>query len=545
MPINKALLFTELLNNFLEINKELIAVIVSDEDGYIIAGEKRKDIDIEIVSFLTAVVNPILERIRKEFTFKKFGTASFDTEDNRLLFVSVDEATTLSFVLEQMSSVDKLAPYAYFLAEKIAQILTAVEGDLIQLTIPNFEYEAELSKSSDRLKNQIYQSKLDHGGMYRFKFIIIGDHEVGKTSIIRRFVENKFLADYRTTIGLNIMSHNFEAFGNKINLWLWDIGAQQYFKRFRKTYYNGAQAAFIVFDLTSQETFENLKNWHNELKEFIENKDLPIIIVGNKNDLTEQRVISYQDGVKLASDLSDLSSLSDSSILSEFSDLSDLSKDIKTKISYIETSALTGDNVEYAFRLISYHFMLKSKEIEEKRLKNAILGEINSILEDYSSLTLSFITEDPLWSPCLQILAGISELGEYSKVKDKKNEKIFEYSNGLVLKNFDCESFKISDSNGVFCIFDAREKEHIDPKWKDTVNKIIEKIKKNRVILIGLRVSEETEWSQLMEEFDVSEKAEEKIISLLIFKIGEEYRLEIYNQLEVMLNTIKNLLFNY
>ncbi|MCK4282612.1 MAG: GTP-binding protein, partial [Candidatus Lokiarchaeota archaeon] len=407
MPINKALLFTELLNNFLEINKELIAVIVSDEDGYIIAGEKRKDIDIEIVSFLTAVVNPILERIRKEFTFKKFGTASFDTEDNRLLFVSVDEATTLSFVLEQMSSVDKLAPYAYFLAEKIAQILTAVEGDLIQLTIPNFEYEAELSKSSDRLKNQIYQSKLDHGGMYRFKFIIIGDHEVGKTSIIRRFVENKFLADYRTTIGLNIMSHNFEAFGNKINLWLWDIGAQQYFKRFRKTYYNGAQAAFIVFDLTSQETFENLKNWHNELKEFIENKDLPIIIVGNKNDLTEQRVISYQDGVKLASDLSDLSSLFDSSILSEFSDLSDLSKDIKTKISYIETSALTGDNVEYAFRLISYHFMLKSKEIEEKRLKNAILGEINSILEDYSSLTLSFITEDPLWSPCLQILAGI------------------------------------------------------------------------------------------------------------------------------------------
>jgi len=545
LPINKALLFTELLNNFLEINKELAAIIISDEDGYIIAGEKRKDIDIEIVSFLTAVVNPVLERIRNEFTFKKFGTASFDTEDNRLLFVSVDEATTLSFVLEQMSSVDKLAPYAYFLAEKIAQILTAVEGDLIQLSIPNFEYDTDLSKNSDRLKNQIYQSQLDHGGMYRFKFIIIGDHEVGKTSIIRRFVENKFLADYRTTIGLNIMSHDFEAFGNKTNLWLWDIGAQQYFKRFRKTYYNGAQAAFIVFDLTSRETFENLKNWHNELKEFIENKDLPIIIVGNKNDLTEQRVISYQDGVKLARDLSDLSSLSDISILSEFSDLSEFSEDIKTKISYIETSALTGDNIEYAFRLISYHFMLKSKEIEEKRVKNVILSEINSILEDYSSLTLSFITEDPLWSPCLQIMAGIGELGDYSKVRDKKNEKIFEYSNGLVLKNFDYDSFKISDSNGVFCIFDAREKEHIDPKWKDTIINIIEKIKKNRVILIGLRVSEETEWSQLMEEFDVSEKAEEKMVSLLFFKIGEEHRLEIYNQLEIMLNTIKNLLFNY
>ena len=532
MSINKKSLFNKLLKNFLENNKEIEAIIVSDEDGLIIAGEKKKDVDIEIVSYLTAVVNPVLERIRSEFAFKKFGTASFDTDYNRLIFVSVDEERTLSLVLESMASIDKISPYAYFLAEKVAQILTARDGDLIQLSIPNFEYEAELSETSDRLKNLFYQSKLDHGGMYRFKFIVIGDHEVGKTSIIRRFVEGKFLADYRATIGLNIMSHNFEVFGNKIGLFLWDIGAQQYFKRYRKTYYNGAQAAFIVFDLTSLKTFENVKNWHNELKEFIGNKDIPIVIVGNKNDLTEQRVIDYDDGVKLAKDLSVLSDLT-------------LSEKSKSKISYIETSALTGNNIEDAFSLISYNYMMKIKELEEEELKNKIISHINSTIQDHGSLTLSFITENPLWSPCLQILTEIKKLGEFSKVKDKEKEKLYRYANGLVLKNFIYDTLNISDSDGVFCIFDAREKEHIDPRWKDIVIKIIKKIKKNKVLLIGIRVSEKTDWSQIMEQFDVSEEAEEKMISLLFFKIGLEYRAEIFSQLEVMLDTIKNLLFSY
>lgn len=545
MSLNRGQLFNNLLSNFLEINTELEAAIVSDLEGFIIAGEKRKDIDLEIVSFLTAVVNPIIERIRNEFSFKKFGTASFDTKEHRLLFISVDEATTLSLVLESLASVEKIAPYAYFLAEKVGQILTAKDGDLIQLNIPDFEYETELSKRSDRIKNQIYQSKLDHDGMYRFKFIIIGDHEVGKTSIIRRFVENKFLADYRTTIGLNIISHNIEAFGNKVNLVLWDIGAQQYFKRYRKTYYNGAQAAFLVFDLTCRETFENIKNWYNELMEFTDNKDFPIIIVGNKTDLTEDRVIRYEEGVKLAKDMSELSYYSIKSGLSDFADLSDLSEKINTKIPYIETSALTGSNIMDAFSLISYHFMIKSKEIEEGRLKNEILSEISSILEDVGSLTLSFITQDPLWSPGLQILNEIDQLGEFFKVKDKKNERIYKYQNGLILKNYVYDSFKISDSDGVFCIFDARNKEHIDPRWKENVIKIINKIKKNKVILIGIRISDKIDWSQLMEEFDVNGQIKKKMISLLYFKIGTEYRLEIFEQLRVMLNTIKILLFNY
>ena len=121
----------------------------------VIAGEKRKDIDLEIVSVLTSIINPILERIRDEFAFREFGTASFDTEFNRLLFISLDERRTLSLVLNHLASVDKASPYAYLLAEKSVQILNAEEGDNIQLNIPNFEYETDATATEERVRNQI------------------------------------------------------------------------------------------------------------------------------------------------------------------------------------------------------------------------------------------------------------------------------------------------------------------------------------------------------------------------------------------------------
>ncbi|MHA1293578.1 MAG: GTP-binding protein [Promethearchaeota archaeon] len=518
MSINKEELFRALLNNFLEVNHEVEAVIVSDQDGLIIAGEKRKELDLEIVSVLTAVVNPILERIRNEFAFKKFGTASFDTDEYRLLFILIDENTTLSIVIGTMASIDKNSPSGYFLAEKCAQILTAEEGQKIQLTIPNFEYEGQ---ESGRLKDQIYQMHLDTGGLYRFKFIIIGDHEVGKTSLVRRFVEKRFSKDYRATIGLNILSHTIEFLGNEVNFSLWDIGAQQYFKRFRKTYYMGAQAAFIVFDLTNEQSYKNVKNWYNELNDFIGSKDLPIVIIGNKADLVKQRKISYHDGVKLANNLSE---------------------EGISRISYIETSALTGENVQDAFGLISYHYIMKSKELEEKQLQDDLYEELNSIMKNRNKLTLIFFSESPYWSPGLQILTEIKKLGNYQKIINEREEKFYKYENGLILKNYLYDLIDVADADGVFCIFDARNKDYIDSKWKDIVIKIIDSIKENKVILIGIRIDlDRIDWSKLMEDFDVNDYLEKKMISLLFFKIGEEYRLEIYDQLKVMLNTIKNI----
>ncbi len=514
VPINK--LFDELFGNFLEINPEVNAVIISDQEGFIIAGITNENIDMEIISVLTTKINPILERIRNEFAFKKFGTASFDTDENRLLFISIDENMTVSLVLDILASIDKVYPYAYFLAEKSAQIIYADESDNIELDIPCFEcYEEE---KSARMKNQIYQMRLGTGGLFRFKFVIVGDHEVGKTSIVRRYVDNKFSENYRATLGLNILTHSFEFMGNEVNITLWDVGAQDFFKRFRKTYYTGAQAAFIVFDVTNRQTYENINKWYQELEDYIENMDIPIILVGNKSDLNQQRVIDYKEGVSYANKLSSRGS---------------------SKISFIETSALTGENVNDAFSLISYFYIQKSKELEEEVLKNDLTTEINSILEKKESLVITIITQTPFWNPALQILSDLKDLGEISKIKDEKEEKIFRYSKGFDLKSYLYNTLNVSDSDGVLCIFDAREKEHIDSKWREIIINIINEIQENKVILIGIRVNDAIDWSNLLEEFDINEQLERKLVSLLFFKIGVEYRLEIYDQLEVMLNSIK------
>jgi Ras-related protein Rab-1A len=528
MSINRKALFNELFGQFLEAYEDVEAVIVSDQQGLVIAGEKRSNVDMEIVSVLTSIIHPIVERIRDEFMFKKFGTASFDTEFYRLLFISLDEQRTLSVVLNNLASVDKASPYAYLLAEKSVQILNAMEGDNIQLKIPNFEYETDETAISERVKNQIYQMRLDQGGLYRFKFVIIGNHEVGKTSLVRRFVEDKFSHDYRATIGLNILSHSIEFFGNRIVYSLWDVGAQTFFRRFRQTYYLGTQAAFIVFDLINRKSFESVKEWFKELDDFIGGREIPIIIIGNKTDLKDQRAISYEDGVKLVNELSVKPNI---------------------KISYIETSALTGENVEDAFTLIAYHYISKSKEDEEERVKEDMLEELNFILKERkvigenfdSLLTLTIISENEFWSPGLQILSELNDLSKCEKIKDDREEKLYKFSNGVILKNYLYHNFDVSNSDGVFCIFDARDKDHIDPNWKEVVVKIINDIGKNKVVLIGIRVSDKSDWSAIMEEFDVNELLEQKMVSLLFFKLGLEYRLEIYDQLKVMLHTIRYL----
>ncbi|MFW9948978.1 MAG: GTP-binding protein [Candidatus Thorarchaeota archaeon] len=545
MSTTKKDIFEEIFNNFLNQNDDVEAIIVSDQNGLIIAGEKRMDIDLEIVSFLTAVVNPIIERVRNEFSFKKFGTASIDTDEHRLLFVLINETTTLSLVIKSMASIDDIAPYTYFLAEKTAQILESNEQSIEKISIPDFKFTIESFDDNKRIKNQIYQSKVQGGGIYRFKFIVIGDHEVGKTSIIRMFVEKNFLEEYRATIGLNILSHEFIAFGNKINIMLWDIGAQKYFKRYRKTYYNGAQAAFIVFDLTNRDSFNNINYWHNELKEFLQNKDLPIIIVGNKTDLIENRKVDYEEGIQLAKDLSKLTSFSETTSMSQYSDLSDIENSSHTKISYIETSAKTGERIQDAFNLISYHFILKCEEKEKSFLKNSIKNEIKSILDINKSLTLTFLNKEEIRNPTLQILSEIGDLGISLKVKDKKKEKRYDYDTGLILKSYTYDSYKVYDSDGVVCIFDARDKQEIDPLWIEIISNIIKSLNKNKVISVGIRVSDENNWSKLIEGFNMDEEAENSLISLLYFRIREDNSLDIYEQLMVMLNTIKNLSFNY
>ncbi|MFX1340830.1 MAG: hypothetical protein ACFFDK_19625 [Promethearchaeota archaeon] len=140
-----------------------------------------------------------------------------------------------------------------------------------------------------------------------------------------------------------------------------------------------------------------------------------------------------------------------------------------------------------------------------------------------------------------QILTELKSLGKVSKIKDEKDEKIYQYANGLLLRGYTINTMNVSDADAVFCIFDVRKKEHISIKWIEIIHDIVQEIGIKKVVLCGMRVSDETNWSVLLDEFyglNINPFLEKQMISLLIFKIGVDYRLEIYEKLEIMFNNI-------
>ncbi len=93
----------------------------------------------------------------------------------------------------------------------------------------------------------------------RYKLIVLGDAGVGKTSLINQFVTKKFYNDYRPTLGISITSqvYNVQGFEEaKINFMIWDVAGQKFFQRVRKHYYQQAHAAFIMYDVTNQSSFD-------------------------------------------------------------------------------------------------------------------------------------------------------------------------------------------------------------------------------------------------------------------------------------------------
>jgi len=118
---------------------------------------------------------------------------------------------------------------------------------------------------------------------------VIGNPNVGKTSIIKRYVNDYFSDNYKITIGVDFALKVLDFEGSKIHLQLWDIAGQERFGSMTRIYYKSAAAALIVFDLTNLESFESVRKWKEDLVTQIRsygrlNTDIPIILVGNKSD---------------------------------------------------------------------------------------------------------------------------------------------------------------------------------------------------------------------------------------------------------------------
>ena len=161
----------------------------------------------------------------------------------------------------------------------------------------------------------------------------MGDSGVGKSCIILRYIENNFSTNLMNSIGVDFKLKNIELDNKKIKLQIWDTAGQERFRTITTSYYKGAHAILIVFDITDRESFEHVRNWMADIDKFAKEGVLRIL-VGNKCDLENSRQVRKEEGNEIAN---------------------------KYGIKYIETSAKETTNIEDLF--ISTAKNLLSKQV--------------------------------------------------------------------------------------------------------------------------------------------------------------------------------------
>ena len=134
------------------------------------------------------------------------------------------------------------------------------------------------------------------------KLLLIGESGVGKTSIMNRLDNKKFSESHITTIGIDFRTKNYNINNLKVKLQIWDTAGQERFHSITSSYYRGANCILLFYDVTDQTTFDRIEYWLNDIQthQSQQNSQPTQILVGNKCDLEEDRVITFSQGQKLA-----------------------------------------------------------------------------------------------------------------------------------------------------------------------------------------------------------------------------------------------------
>uniref|UniRef100_V9LCY8 small monomeric GTPase n=1 Tax=Callorhinchus milii TaxID=7868 RepID=V9LCY8_CALMI len=160
---------------------------------------------------------------------------------------------------------------------------------------------------------------------FLFKIVLIGDAGVGKTCVVQRFKSGIFVERQGNTIGVDFTMRTLDIQGKRVKLQIWDTAGQERFRSVTHAYYRDAQALLLLYDITSKTSFDNIRAWLTEIHEYAQ-QNVVIMLLGNKADMTGERVIKREEGEKLAREYG---------------------------VPFIETSAKTGINVELAFMAVA------------------------------------------------------------------------------------------------------------------------------------------------------------------------------------------------
>ena len=160
---------------------------------------------------------------------------------------------------------------------------------------------------------------------YLFKLIIVGDCGVGKSSLLLQFTDANFYDTYLSTIGVDFKIKTIQIDNKTVKLQIWDTAGQERFKSIITSYYRGSHGLLLVYDVTSEKSFNNLDTWLNEIKSNIKDRQITKILIGNKCENVKNREVQFSDAEEFA---------------------------LKNNLTYLETSAKTAENVTLAFEHI-------------------------------------------------------------------------------------------------------------------------------------------------------------------------------------------------
>ncbi|KAK9867423.1 hypothetical protein WJX84_007103 [Apatococcus fuscideae] len=159
----------------------------------------------------------------------------------------------------------------------------------------------------------------------KYKLVFLGDQSVGKTSIITRFMYDKFDNTYQATIGIDFLSKTMYLEDRTVRLQLWDTAGQERFRSLIPSYIRDSSVAVVVYDVSNRQSFLNTVRWIEEVRTE-RGTDVIIVLVGNKTDLVDKRQVSIEEGDAKAREFS---------------------------VMFIETSAKAGFNIKALFRKIA------------------------------------------------------------------------------------------------------------------------------------------------------------------------------------------------
>jgi Ras-related protein Rab-1A len=156
---------------------------------------------------------------------------------------------------------------------------------------------------------------------FLFKLLLIGDSGVGKSCLLLRFADDTYTESYISTIGVDFKIRTIELDGKTVKLQIWDTAGQERFRTITSSYYRGAHGIIIVYDITDRESFDNVKQWLNEIDRYA-CENVNKLLVGNKCDMDSKRQVEYEEAKAFADERG---------------------------IPFLETSAKDSTNVEKAF----------------------------------------------------------------------------------------------------------------------------------------------------------------------------------------------------